>query len=233
MGGNRVEDRMKSTILAFAAVATLGLGAAPALAATVYDASGDWLATYTGAQNPDLDILSASVVRSETELRFRVGMGGAIGSSPNSLIVWGIDRGAGTARLGMGAPPEVANVLFDAVYVMFPDGTARLVTIANNVPTINVLPNSLTIAGDSIWGSAPLSLLPSTGFDVADYRFTLWSRQRVNPAVDGTNAEIADFLLDGASIRASVPEPGAWALLIAGFGLVGGAIRRREKRLPA
>lgn len=39
-----------------------------------------------------------------------------------------------------------------------------------------------------------------------------------------------DVLLDGASlsaVEAGVPEPATWAMMIAGFGLVGGAVRRR------
>ena len=35
-------------------------------------------------------------------------------------------------------------------------------------------------------------------------------------------------LLDGVSVEAAVPEPATWAMLIAGFGLVGAAARRRR-----
>lgn len=41
-----------------------------------------------------------------------------------------------------------------------------------------------------------------------------------------------DFLGDnrgGISLALSVPEPGTWALLIAGFGVIGGAMRRRAR----
>ncbi len=33
--------------------------------------------------------------------------------------------------------------------------------------------------------------------------------------------------LDGVSLEAAVPEPATWALMLGGFGLVGGAMRRR------
>lgn len=36
------------------------------------------------------------------------------------------------------------------------------------------------------------------------------------------------FYLDGARL-AGIPEPAAWAMMLAGFGLVGAAMRRREK----
>ena len=36
------------------------------------------------------------------------------------------------------------------------------------------------------------------------------------------------FRLEGNAIEAGVPEPATWATMIAGFGLVGGAMRRRR-----
>lgn len=45
----------------------------------------------------------------------------------------------------------------------------------------------------------------------------------------GTNAEEGDgFALRGLQV-ALVPEPSTWAMMIAGFGLVGGALRRKAK----
>jgi hypothetical protein len=40
-------------------------------------------------------------------------------------------------------------------------------------------------------------------------------------------------LLDGVSLTGNVPEPASWALLIAGFGLVGAAARRRKAVVAA
>ena len=49
----------------------------------------------------------------------------------------------------------------------------------------------------------------------------------------GTPAGAPPFaLLDGVSLTA-VPEPASWALLIAGFGLVGGAARQRRRSIAA
>lgn len=45
----------------------------------------------------------------------------------------------------------------------------------------------------------------------------------------GDPAEIDQARIQGAF--ASVPEPGAWALMIAGFGLAGSALRRRRRAL--
>jgi hypothetical protein len=70
----------------------------------------------------------------------------------------------------------------------------------------------------------PLADLPSNGFTAAQYRYNLWPRDGLNTA---DNGQIADFAPDASSFTASVPEPAAWALMIAGFGLVGAALRRR------
>ena len=35
------------------------------------------------------------------------------------------------------------------------------------------------------------------------------------------------------TINGAVPEPGTWAMMLIGFGAVGGAMRRRRKMLPA
>lgn len=218
---------MKHAILAAAA-----LLAASGASAAVSDASGDFLATYTGPQNGDLDILSAGVTFDGTNFNVSATMDGAIGSTAGSLYVWGINRGAGTPRLGvLGAPPAVGpSVLFDAVFVLFPDGNARAVTFpAMGPPSITPLSGIVSIAGNSLSASVALSLLPSTGFAAADYTFTLWSRRRVDPAMDGTNAEIADFAPDFAGFTASVPEPETWAMMIAGFGLIGSGMRRRSQ----
>lgn len=46
----------------------------------------------------------------------------------------------------------------------------------------------------------------------------------------GSNLEWTgnDFALDDLSLRGAVPEPGTWALMIGGFGLVGVCLRRRR-----
>lgn len=42
----------------------------------------------------------------------------------------------------------------------------------------------------------------------------------------------ANFRVTGNLIAAAVPEPATWAMLIVGFGIVGGALRRRAARRP-
>lgn len=50
--------------------------------------------------------------------------------------------------------------------------------------------------------------------------------------VDGKPAGIYTGALAG-SIELAVPEPSSWAMLIVGFGAIGGAMRRRPRRIAA
>ncbi|MBC7520416.1 MAG: PEPxxWA-CTERM sorting domain-containing protein [Sandarakinorhabdus sp.] len=43
----------------------------------------------------------------------------------------------------------------------------------------------------------------------------------------------AFYNLDNVSVTAAVPEAATWTMLIAGFGLVGPAMRRRQAALAA
>ena len=201
------------------------MAATPALA--VGDPTNDFLATYTGAHNPGLDIISAGVSFNGSSFTLNATTNGAIGL-PGSLYAFGINRGAGTARLASGSPSIGGSILWDAVAILFPSGTARVVTFPTaGPPTLTSLPGVVTVAGNTISGSFAASLLPSTGFaSPADYTFTLWSRLRVTPAADGTNAEIADFAPIGQS--SAVPEPSSWAMMIVSFGAVGCGLRRRR-----
>ncbi len=204
----------------------------PAFAAPIPDPVGDFLPTYTGAQDPGLDIVSASALFDGNNFTFSSTSNGAIGLV-GSLYVFGIDRGAGTPRLASGSPSIGASVLWDAVAILFPDGTGRIVTFPTaGAPSITTLPGAVTVSGNTISGIFSASLLPSTGFTPGNYTFTEWSRLRVSPGADGTNAEIADFAAAGTRI-AAVPEASTWAMMIMGFGMTGNLLRRRRKFVTA
>ncbi|MCW5759735.1 MAG: PEP-CTERM sorting domain-containing protein, partial [Phenylobacterium sp.] len=75
-----------------------------------------------------------------------------------------------------------------------------------------------------------------TGLDYAGSAITFGFAMRASGAVDGNGAPVelasaGDLRADNFSIgivSAGVPEPSTWALVIGGFALAGGALRRRR-----
>jgi hypothetical protein len=197
----------------------------PAHATTVIDAAGDFLPTYTGPLNGDLDVRSVSARQDGTGVTLSAMLGGAVGATATGVYVWGVNRGAGTQGLLLNSPPVGAGVFFDAVVVLLPNATGQVVAFnAMGPPTTTSLSaGTITVSGDTITGVVPFSLLPSTGFTTANYLYNLWPRSGL-----ASNVQIADFAPDASSFAANVPEPGAWALMIAGLGMVGAALRRRR-----
>ncbi|GAA4747212.1 hypothetical protein GCM10023264_11140 [Sphingomonas daechungensis] len=219
---------MRASVWHFAACgALISLGASAAAATEIADGTGDFLASYTGPSSSDLDLIGANVNFDGSNFIFDVTTAGQVGTTPNSLFVWAINRGSGVSRPGL-APPDGASLLWDAVVVMFPDGTLRVVTFPQaGPPSIANLVGATAVLGNELSGSVLSSMLPSTGFAASDYTFSLWSRVRVNPAADGLNSEVADLLSGSGNIRASaVPEPATWLTMLLGFGIVGGAMRK-------
>lgn len=208
---------MKSVVAAGLALA-FSVFAAPAEAAPISDPIGDFLDSYTGPHNGDLDVVSIDPIFDGGTFTLRSTSNGAIGTTPGGIFVWGVNRGSNTAGFGAFRP----GVLFDAVVVGNPNGTSRV--SVSGVATI--LPNSaVTFSGNMIAIAVPLSLLPSTGFAAVDYMFNLWPRSG-----SGGNPVISDFAPDNSDVKAAfVPEPAAWTLCLLGLGGLM-ALRRRPVR---
>jgi len=197
-----------------------------AMAAVTSDATGDFLATYAGTQNGDLDVVSIDVRRTASLLTLQASMAGAIGTSAGALYVWGIDRGLGTARFAAGSPSVGAGVLFDSVLLLRPNGTGNFVDLLNATNSFALAPGAITISGNDITGTVALFAIPSTGFAMANYGYNLWTR--LGTIVGNTG--IADFAPDASTVTASfVPEPASWALLLGGFASTGLLLRRRRR----
>ncbi len=194
-----------------------------ALAIPVTDPTGDFLATYTGPQNGDMDVLNADVSYNQASdaFRFSATLDGAIGTTDGALYVYGLDRGQGTERFLDGDPSIGTGVVFDMVVVIRPDTTAIINDFINNQVT-QLSAGTVQILNDSFISVAlDADLFPSTGFDTSDYTWNLWPRQGL-----GNNVQISDFAPDASNVGVSqVPVPSTLALLgIAGLGL----LRRRR-----
>lgn len=207
------------------AVATLALACCGAMAGTV-DASGDYLATFTGAQNADLDVISANVLFNPNSHIFSLTgtMGGNIGTTPNAVYVWGVNRGLGTAGF---ASIGATGVLFDMVIAI--NGATGAVTITDRAPnpiaTFNLAAGSAHFDGATVSLDLDESWLPGRGFTVDQYTWNLWPR---DSRVAGT-AAISDFAPNNSNFATTVPEPASALLALLGLGLAAGARRRQAQ----
>jgi hypothetical protein len=206
---------MRKILLAAGAV--LAFVAGPAMASTtVADAKGDFLSGYTGPKTDDLDVLSFYVAYDATAQLFdlRATMAGDINAATPGFYVIGINTGTGVNHPF--GPVGQPNVLFNQAMTIQKTGVGAI-SVAGVAKSFTA-----TITGDTFEAFIPLSFLPSTGFAARNYGFNLWPRQ-----VTGGLAALADFAPENSTV-APVPEPAAWALMIAGFGFAGGALRRRR-----
>ena len=201
--------------------ALLSLPSIEAQAAPVADAVNDFIPTFTGVHNGDLDILSLSAVF-DGAFHLTAVMNGKIGTTDPSIFTFGIDRGAGTA--GFAAIGET-GVTFDAVVTVTDAG----VTGGRAGFTALVLPaGAAHIYGDTLTVDFAASLLPSTGFRPEDYRISFWTRDSSQVGTAG----LADFAPDNSTIQVgAVPEPETYAMLLAGLGLMSFVVRRRQQKV--
>jgi len=236
------------TGLAAGAAITLALAAGGAAHATTRTDGTGLLPTFdpTGAHTTDdfrdLDVVSASVTYDAHNFYLTAQMAGAIGSTDTGFYVWGVDTGTAIAFFqaehdnpmfadaqGHLSPDPLVGqgIHFDTFIILNPDGTGS-VNYFSGEPSEGV--SHITINGDVI--SATISrdaLEDGATIDASQFGFNIWPR-----ANGFRNDQIADFAPDGENFTGSpTPEPEAWALLIAGFGLAGTAMRRRRSLHPA
>lgn len=198
-----------------------GLAAAPAWAAPITDPQGDFLKTYTGPQNADLDVRRTGASFVAGQYVFDDTFYGTIGGTAGGVYVFGVDRGQGTPRFA-----AIGNaILFDSVVIVNPFGTSSVRDFIANTTT-TLVPDAVRIAGASLEVSVPGALLPSTGFAADRYTYNLWPRSGL-----GNNNQIADFAPDNSNLGIDVPEPASMAVL--GVGLLALTVLGRRVRRPA
>lgn len=185
-GGLRVRRTLACALLACAAMTS------PAHAQSTSDPVGDFLATYTGPHNGDLDVTSIQATFDGAIFRLDATTAAPIGTTATGIYVWGFDRGKGTAAF---AQIGATNVLFDSVIIVNPGaGTVTVRDIVNNVTT--VLPASaIRVSGNSISVDIPANLLTPEGLEQAEFLVNLWPRN-----VAGGDETISDFAPDNSDV---------------------------------
>jgi hypothetical protein len=165
--------------------------------AIISDAVGDFLPTYTGPQDPGLDVTAHEVVylADQGRLVFFGRMAGPIAPTQDvgGLYIIGVDRGSGTPRFLTGKPPIGPHVLWDSVVRINPDGTGLFNNIIAGVVT-PLGPGDITISGNEFTVSVPLSvMLPAATRPPSEWTYNLWPR---NSAVIGQTVAVSDLAPD-------------------------------------
>lgn len=197
------------------------------------DPANDFLATYVGPQNADVDVLSAQVTFTGTSFVLSATMNGnilnnGVPNTPGATYVWGFDRGQGTARFAAIAP----GVLFDSVVVLRPDTTVTVNRIVGGPPATNFGVGTAIINGATISATIAASELPllSPGFASQEqFTWNLWPRVGA-----GNNNQISDFAPNNSNVPVTSVAPEAGSLALLALGGVGFAamvrVRRRSTR---
>lgn len=195
-----------------------------------------FLPTYTGPQNPALALNSISVTFNGSVFNLIGQLQAPISTAPTgSLYVWGINRGAGTAKFFTSpvtsTNPDIgSNVLFDSVFIINPTGSSVINLFNKTAPTV-VPTSDISIIGSTINATLPASLLPGKGFVPQSYTFDLWPRVGA-----GQNDQIAQFFGATNAINpinlqvAVVPEPAPWIMLVTGLAVILMLIRRQSSQ---
>lgn len=161
----------------------------------IADARGDFLASFVGPRNPDLDVTRAEVTFDGTNYVFESTSAGQIGTTPNALFVWGVDRGQGIARFG----DLATGVHFDLVVVVQPGGTSTIRDLTPGGGAQNIPAGNISVSGSDLRVIVPASLLPTKGFSQERYTVNLWPRTGVQ-----NSNQIADFAPDNQNVPVRV-----------------------------
>lgn len=198
--------RYRVKLLSLAVLAALCASAAHA--APFIDAQGDFLPTYAGPRDADLDVRFADVVidpKAGTVTLSGI-VAGPIDKASGKFYVFGIDRGRGDVGRDLvfqgplGGEPKIGSgVRWDAAIGLLANGQAVFFDALN--PGVVPLPGvAVRVAGNEISATVPLALLPSQGANLKDYTFNLWPRSQVSLA----NTTVADFAPDNGDVPVGI-----------------------------
>lgn len=205
--------KLKTAICTAAASLALALSATPASAAIPVYPDG-------GNQNPFTYSITATA--SANVIAYFAGVSGSF-TNYLGLLVNGVDTGI----LGLNSQETAPGTALDFGAVNAGD----LLTFYIFVETTGdhwYSDQSLNIDGvNHVW---------STDYEGGDFDIPAGTYMTFEDLPDGGDFNYQDlgFVFTNVSvIGTAVPEPASWAMMIAGFGLVGAAMRRRRVLTPA
>ena len=184
--------RVRATTLAVSALllAACSNSTAPeSRPSLVTDAANDFIPSFDGPHNADLDARSMEVTYTGGNFVFNATVGANVGLTTGGIYVWGVNRGSGQARFGAIA----TGVVFDFVVVVKPGATSSVRDFNSGVAT-DLPASSVTINGSSIEVRVPASLMPPQGFAPSQFTSNFWPRTGL-----ASNSQIADFAPDNSN----------------------------------
>jgi hypothetical protein len=197
----------KVAVPALAALSLFLITAAPGSAAAVSDPPNDFLSTFSGPHNGDLDVLSANATINGSNVDFTATLNGTVGETPGAVYVFGVNRGMGTPKF---ASIGEGGVTFDSTFVIKTAGASVVNDLISKTTTTI---SDVTLSGSTISGVVPISALPSEGFSSNNYQFNLWPESGApNPG----NTEISDFAPNNRDARERYAR--TYLHYIAGYG---------------
>jgi hypothetical protein len=188
------------------------------------DPVGDFLPTYTGPQDPGLDVVAHEVVFLEDQNRlvFFGRMAGPIAPTQaiGGLYLIGVDRGQGTPRFLRGTPVIGPNVVWDLVVRINPNGTGNVANQVAGVPPLGIVtplnPADISINGNEFTARVPLSLLlPAATRPPQEWTYNLWPR---NGIVIGQNQHVSDLAPDDGNSPVQTVAPARVASVVVNDG---------------
>jgi hypothetical protein len=166
----------------------------------------DFLPTYTGPQDPGLDVTKHRVMVTQQRVIFVGKMAGPIAPTQaiGGIFVIGVDRGQGMPRFLNGTPQIGPNVMWDLIVRINPNGTGQVNNQVAGVVT-PLDPADITIDGNEFSASVPLSLLlPASTRPPEEWTYNLWPR---NGIVPGQNQHVSDLAPDNGNSPVRVVPP--------------------------
>lgn len=158
----------------------------------VDDPVGDFLPSYVGPHNGDLDVVSAEVTFTGSEFVSTGTMAGLIGFTEDAFYIWGVDRGLGSETadfVKLGYP----DIVSDSLVRFEPFGESRVFDIVADRRT-PIPESSITVEGNTVSVRVPASWLPQmTDIPREQYVWNLWPRWGGIPFSD---PQISDFAPD-------------------------------------
>lgn len=127
------------------------------------------------------------------------------------------------------APGNVANE--GSMFTLLQTAANTLYTLTFRAGALGSGTTSLSYAVGGIDGTVDLTANNNADTTLQTYSYNFLGTGLPTSLAFSSHGESMniDAILDDVSVTAAVPEPATWAMMLVGFGAIGGTLRRRHK----